>query len=150
MLKTKIRKSSLENKSFSKNTPQALSCRYVPLCESTVINFLDIDLFYRDCETQHINLTIHFIHPNIKQITQHLRMKIQTILCTNYNIIHYYIYAAKCIWFSIILNSSGGCGILPVSSLDHTGISFNEISKAPVDTNCPSNALQRKNIIIHE
>jgi hypothetical protein len=29
-------------------------------------------------------------------------------------------------WFSIILNNSGGWGILPVSSLDHTGISANK------------------------
>ena len=36
------------------------------------------------------------------------------------------IYAAKCMWFSMILNNSGGWGILPVSSLDHTGISENE------------------------
>jgi hypothetical protein len=27
---------------------------------------------------------------------------------------------------------------------------FNVISNAPVDTNCPSTALQRKNIMIHE
>jgi hypothetical protein len=50
-------------------------------------------------------------------------MKENNMLCTNYNTEHCNIYAAKCMWFSIILNSSGGWGILPVSSLDHTGIS---------------------------
>lgn len=50
-------------------------------------------------------------------------------------------------WLSIIWNSSGGCGIRPVSSLDQTGTSLNLISKAPVETNCPSIALVRKKII---
>ena len=30
------------------------------------------------------------------------------------------------IWFSIIWNISPGCGILPVSSFDHTGTSANK------------------------
>ena len=53
-------------------------------------------------------------------------------------------------WFSIILNSSGGWGILPVSSLDHSGLSFIDISKAAVDNIRLFTSLQTKNNMIHE
>lgn len=39
-------------------------------------------------------------------------------------------------WLSIMLNSSCGDGIRPVSSLDHAGISFIEISNAPEAISC--------------
>lgn len=38
-----------------------------------------------------------------------------------------------------MLNSSCGDGILPVSNLDHTGISFIEISNAPDAISCEKN-----------
>lgn len=50
---------------------------------------------------------------------------------------------------SMIWNSSGGWGILPVSSLDHSGMLFREISNAPDETICPSIMLAKKNIIMH-
>jgi len=45
------------------------------------------------------------------------------MICTKHKF-----YAANCMWFSIILNNSGGWGILPVSSLDHNGISAKKIN----------------------
>lgn len=40
------------------------------------------------------------------------------------------------IWLSMILKSSCGDGIRPVSNFDHTGMSLMNISNAPDDTNC--------------
>jgi len=51
-------------------------------------------------------------------------------------------------WLSMIWNSSPGWGILPDSSFDQSGMSFSEISNAPVDINCVSNALHRKKVIM--
>lgn len=54
----------------------------------------------------------------------------------------------NCKVLSMIWNSSGGCGILPVSNLDQSGILLRDISKAPDETSCPSIILARKNIIM--
>jgi len=52
------------------------------------------------------------------------------------------------IWLSMIWNNSLGCGTRPASILLHIGMSFMEISNAPVEISWVSTALHRKKVII--
>ena len=69
-----------------------------------------------------------------------LKIRNVFVLFTKFKYVPVFIFR----WVSTIWKSSGGCGILPDSIFDQTGILSTVISNAPVDTNWVSTALLRK------